>query len=55
LTYKTIKLFGWCPKITTVATPTWAFKHDMFYRFKHIPAACMTMMEKALRHGMNAG
>jgi hypothetical protein len=27
----------------------------MFYRFRHIPAARRTMMEKTGRHGMNAG
>jgi hypothetical protein len=30
-------------------------KHDIFYRLKRIPAACLTMTEKTFRHGMNAG
>jgi hypothetical protein len=53
--YKTIKLWGKCPKIKTVALPTWAFKQGMFDKFKHIPAACMTVMEKPFMHGINAG
>jgi hypothetical protein len=53
LAYEILKLWGCCPKKATVTLPTRAFKQGMFYIFRHITTACMTMMDNMFMHGTN--